>query len=153
MELKDVVYQAFAALESDDPRQAVVFLHADFVWQGTTPHPITREKFLALMCAAKRGFPDYTFNLKIVDLQEGNTVRAVIEPIGRHTGVFELPGLTPLQPTDQIVALPRQVLDLTLREGKIVLIIVEVASGGGLADLLAYLGQDVSQDWLDSIFA
>jgi len=149
---KELIEAAFRALESDNPLEMASYLADDFVWHGTLPNDISKENFLKLGVAAKRGFPDFNFGLKIVKELSPDMIKGTIDPVGTHTGPFTLPGITSIAPSGGVIALPRQVLVFTLMNGKISRIELEVASGGGLEDLLAHLGVEVSEEWLANLF-
>ena len=147
-----IVQAAFQALESDDALNMAPYLADDFAWHGNLPHDLSKGDFLNLAATAKRAFPDLTFGLKIVKELSRDVIKTTMEPVGTHTGVLLLPGITPVEPTGIVIALPRQVLLFTLRDDKISRLELEVASGGGLEDLLAHLGVEVSEEWLSNLF-
>jgi hypothetical protein len=148
----EIVQAAFRALESENAQNMASCLADDFMWHGNLPHDLSKANFLNLAITLKRAFPDFSFGLKIVKEVSPSVIKATMEPVGTHTGEFILPGLTPIAPTGTVVALPRQVLLFTLKGEKIVRLEIEVASGGGLEDLLAHLGVEVSEEWLASLF-
>ncbi len=148
----EIIQAAFRALESDNALNMAPYLADDFVWHGNLPHDFSKGNFLNLAITLKRAFPDFSFGLKIVKEVSRNVIKATMEPVGTHTGEFSLPGLTPVAPTGIVVALPRQVLLFTLENEKINRLELEIASGGGLEDLLAHLGVEVSEEWLANLF-
>ncbi len=147
----EIIVAAVQALEAGNLELAGDYFTEDFCWEGSLPTPLCREHFFALMSAVKKGFPDYSLGLKVVNVE--GRIRATLDPWGTHTGVFQLPGISSIPPTGQIVALPREVLEFTLERDKIRRISLESASGGALADLLEQLGVEVTEELLGQLFA
>ena len=140
-----------AALESEDPRGAAPYFSEDFVWQGNFPRPLDKPRYLQLMIALKKGFPDYTLNVKCCRESENEICRATMEPVGTHSGTFAIPGLPPIKATGMVVALPRQAMEFTLRGAQICRINLEHASGGGIMGLLESLGVDLTEEMLSGV--
>ena len=147
----ELVHAAMAALESDDPKCAAPYFTEDFVWQGNFPRPLDKQRFMQLMIALKKGFPDYALSVKCCQDSGNPVVRAVMEPVGTHSGTFALPGLPPIKATGVVVALPRQAMEFTLRGSQINKIKLEHASGGGVMGLLEILGVELTEEMLEKV--
>jgi hypothetical protein len=148
----EMLQAAFTALESGDSQLAGEYLADDFVFRGTLPQPLDKKRYLALTAALKRGFPDFALNLRVIRETDEHRVVGTIDPIGTHKDVFQLPGMTPIQPTGQCVALPRHRIEFILSEGKIIEAQVDSPSQGGLAGMLAFMGVDLAQEHPEGYF-
>ncbi len=147
-----IVKAAMLALESDDPKTAAPYFTEDFQWFGTFPHPLDKQRFFLLIGAVKKGFPDYTLNVKCCEDLPNGVCRATMDPVATHRGVFALPGLNPIPPTGKSVALERHVMHFTLVGGKISKIKIESPSGGGVQGLLEALGIEITEDIISRMF-
>jgi hypothetical protein len=148
----DIIRIAFAALESNDPHSAEEYFADDFTWKGTFPKPLNKSKFMGMATALKRAMPDYTLNVRIERELDKERFLGTIDPLGTHTGLFVLPGITPIQPTGNCVALPRHPIEILMSKGKITEISVEDVSQGGMAGLLSFLGIDISEEQPEGYF-
>jgi hypothetical protein len=101
----ELVQAAMMALESDDPRRAADYLSEDFGWVGTFPHPLDKQRFIQMIMAIKKAFPNYTFNINRCEEIQKGVCRATMEPLATHLGVLALPGISPIRPTGISVAL------------------------------------------------
>jgi hypothetical protein len=142
----EVAIAATAAFENGEQARAESYLAEDFIYQGTFAKSLDRTKYLALMRALKKGFPDFRLNLKIISEDSAGRITATMDPTGTHLGVFDPPGIRPVQPTGQLVALPRHRWYFSFAGGKISQIELEDASQGGLIGLLEQIGVDMSVD-------
>lgn len=135
----EIIRKAYQALEEGDFTAAEAYFTDDFVYKGTVGSPYNKRRYFELMASLKQGFPDYSLNLRFLSA-EGDVVKTIFDAVGTHTGVFQIPGITPIQPTGRVVALPRHMLIFTLIGEKIREAQLEDVSGGGLLGLLESLG-------------
>ncbi len=137
----EIIRKAYQALEEGEFAAADQYFTDDFTYWGTVEKPYNKRKYFELMTSLKQGFPDYSLNLRFL-AAEGDMVKTIFDAVGTHTGVFQIPGITPIQPTGKVVALPRHMMTFTLKGEKIREARIEDVSGGGLRGLLEFL--DVS---------
>jgi predicted ester cyclase len=134
----EIIRKAYQALEEGDFAAAEPYFADDFTYRGTLEKSYNKREYFELMTALKQGFPDYSLNLRFLSA-EGDAVKTVFDAIGTHTGIFQIPGITPIQPTGKVVALPRHMMTFILNGEKIREARLEDVSGGGMSGLLEFL--------------
>jgi hypothetical protein len=148
----EIACALFIALEADDSKGAAGYLTEDFMWEGTFPRFLDKPKFMQLMMGLKRAFPDYSLNVKPCREISSQEILLTMDPVGTHSGTFEIPGLPPVKATGSTVALPRQIMEVKFRGEKISRIRVEHASGGGIQGLLEGMGIELDETSLQNLF-
>jgi hypothetical protein len=142
----DVVKAGLAASESGDPKKMAEYLSDDMVFAGPVPQPVGKQEFIGLMSALVAALPDWRFNARDFK-REGDKISTVAQITGTQTRelILPMPGFQPFHATGKHVALPREGLTITVKNGKIARIESEVVPGGGVAGVLAQLGVPMPQ--------
>jgi predicted ester cyclase len=137
----DVVKTGLAASESGQTSKFADMLTDDMVFAGPVPQPVGKHEFVSLMAALVSAMPDWKFNPKDLK-QDGDKVTGVFQITGTQTRELNLPmpGFHKLPATGKHVALPREGITITIKNGKIARLESEVVPGGGVNGVLAQLG-------------
>lgn len=142
---RTVVSAHLRALEAGDWDRAAAVIAADYRAIGAIPFPISlfvrlgQDAALTMHIARRRAMPDFRFNETYL-VDEPNHVRIQVELSGTHTGVIDytgiLNGVPVVEPTGKAVKLPREFFDYYVRDGKIVLVVIEIPADAGVPALL-----------------
>jgi predicted ester cyclase len=144
MSASDIVRTFIQAWENQDFDTLNDYLADDFQLVGVTPHPLDKRWLIADTKARWAAFPDWKFNLRIVE-EQGNTVKAVSRVKATHTGTLipPIPGMPPVPATGKTITQPEEYTTLTLRGNKIVEWRVDPNPDGGYPGILKQLGVDM----------
>jgi predicted ester cyclase len=142
----DVVKAGLAASEAGQTGKFADSLTDDMVFAGPVPQPVGKREFVGLMSALVAAMPDWKFNGKDFK-QNGDKVTAVFQITGTQTGELNLPmpGFQKLPATGKHVALPKEGITITIKNGKIAQLESEVVPGGGVNGVLSQLGVPMPQ--------
>ncbi|HEX7621749.1 MAG TPA: nuclear transport factor 2 family protein [Anaerolineales bacterium] len=142
----DVVKAGLAASESGHPAKLGEYLSDDMVFAGPVPQPVGKREFIGLMTALVAAIPDWKFNAKDFKLN-GDKVTVVAQITGTQTGELNLPmpGFHKFPATGKHIALPKEGMTVTVKNGKITRLESEVVPGGGVNGILAQLGVPIPQ--------
>jgi ketosteroid isomerase-like protein len=142
----DVVKAGLAASEAGQAGKFAESLTDDMVFAGPVPQPIGKHEFVGLMTAMVAGIPDWKFNARDYK-QVGDKVTAVFQITGTQTRELNLPmpGFQKFPATGKHIALPKEGITITVRDGKIARLESSVVPGGGVAGVLAQLGVPMPQ--------
>jgi SnoaL-like domain len=142
----DVVKAGLAASESGKVGKFADLLTDDMVFAGPVPQPIGKREFVGLMTALVAAMPDWKFNGKDFK-QNGGKVTAVFQITGTQTRDLQLPmpGFQKIPASGKHVALPKEGMTITVKNGKISRLESEVVPGGGVNGILAQLGVPMPQ--------
>jgi predicted ester cyclase len=141
MDAIDVVKTGLAASESGQTAKFADMLTDDMVFAGPVPKPVGKHEFVGLMTAMVAAMPDWKFNAKGLK-QTGDKVTGVFQITGTQTRELNLPmpGFQKLPASGKHVALPKEGITITIKNGKIARLESEVVPGGGVNGVLAQLG-------------
>ena len=137
----DIVKSALAAAEAGDYAKVSGMLTEDMQFAGPVPDPVGKKEFIGIQSAMVAGMPDWKFNA--ADYKEqGDKVMAVIQITGTQTRELRLPlpGMQPIPASGKRVALPKEPVTFTIKDGKISRLESGVVPGGGVMGVLAQLG-------------
>jgi ketosteroid isomerase-like protein len=142
----DVVKAGLAASETGQSSKLAEYLSDDMVFAGPVPQPLGKREFIGLMTAMVAAMPDWKFNAKDFKLN-GDKVTVVAQITGTQTRELNLPmpGFQKFPATGKRVALPKEGMTITVKNGKISRLESEVVPGGGVNGVLAQLGVPVPQ--------
>jgi hypothetical protein len=142
----DVVKAGLAASEAGQISKFAESLTDDMVFAGPVPQPIGKREFVGLMTALVAGIPDWKFNARDYK-QVGDKVTAVFQITGTQTRELNLPmpGFQKFPASGKHVALPKEGITITIKNGKIARLESAVVPGGGVAGVLAQLGVPMPQ--------
>lgn len=144
MSATDVVKAYHAAIEQGDWKGLDACITDDFTFSGPTVQPLDKRAFLSSMKALWAGFPDLSFNLRILG-EQGNTVQAVTQITGTHKGNVIPPfpdKFLNIAPTGKKISLEAEPATYTLRGNLLVNHDVEPKRNGGWPGILKQLGVD-----------
>jgi len=118
-----------------------------FVVVGAAPHPLDKRWVIADTKARWVAFPDWKFNLRIVE-EQGNIVKAVTHVTATHKGtlVAPFPGLPPIPPTGKRFTQPEETTIITLRGNQLIEWKVVPVPDGGYPGILKQLGIEIPED-------
>ncbi len=148
----DIIKAARAAFDAEDFKRYADFLSEDFLWVGSFPKPLNKKNTIKWITAIKAGVPDFSLNFRFVSEVGENIVRGTIEPSGTHTATLALPGITPLPPTGKSFAATLQLIEYTIRDGKISRFEIGEAEGGELFKMLGFLGLELESMSFEDLF-
>jgi predicted ester cyclase len=142
----DVVKAGLAASETGQSSKLAEYLSDDMVFAGPVPQPVGKREFIGLITALVAAIPDWKFNIKDFK-QNGDKVTAVAQITGTQTRELNLPlpGFKIFPASGKHVALPKEGMTITVKNGKISRLESEVVPGGGVNGVLAQLGVPVPQ--------
>ncbi len=100
---------------------------------------LNKPQFLAMLTALYAGFPDWSYEHDAPCL-DGDQVAICWRQAGIHTGVFALPGLKPIAPTQRRVQIPDQTFFYRVRDNQIVQIRPDPIPGGAPSGILQQIG-------------
>jgi hypothetical protein len=146
----EIITVFMEALEDKEFDKAAAYLSVNFQFSGSTPLPLSKDKFIIYSSALAAGMPNLSYHfhdLQEVDesLGEGNRVKATIQITGTQTNSFVIVplGLPPIPETNKTVLLPEEHWEYAVKDNTIAFIRVEQVSGGGIAGILEQLGIDI----------
>lgn len=130
-----------AAVEAKDWEAIRDVLAEDFQFSGPVPEPMNREQFIGLSRTLSVAFPDWSYNLEKVEV-EGDTAVTTHQITGTHQGDLDLSGMgmPTVPPTGRAFRMPVEHAQVTVKEGRITRMHVDVSPGGGLRGVLAQIG-------------
>src|SRR5450756_1313241 len=129
----DVVKAGLAASETGQSSKLAEYLSDDMVFAGPVPQPVGKREFIGLITALVAAIPDWKFNIKDFK-QNGDKVTAVAQITGTQTRELNLPlpGFKIFPASGKHVALPKEGMTITVKNGKISRLESEVVPGGGV---------------------
>ncbi len=141
MENAKIVENFFQAIEKNDFSKAESYLSKDFKVTGVAPDPLGAKEFLGLHKAFGIGMPDFRFNYKI-EKDENNIVDMNVQLTGTQTRKMPspIPGLDEIPATNKFVKMPKEPIQISLKDNKITVLYLEKVPGGGLPGVLKQLG-------------
>ena len=142
LELVEKTIEFFRDIEKKDWSALIHMLTDDFLFYGPMPDPIDRETWLEFEQAIRKAFPDWHYNIRMVE-ERGLEVHVKVQITGTHKKALSLPklGIPDVPPTGNAIKLPVEHSILQYREdGKVKALRVEKAFHGGLPGLLEQLG-------------
>jgi hypothetical protein len=142
----DVIKAGLAASESGQPNKLSEYLTDDMVFAGPVPQPVGKREFVGLMSALVAAIPDWKFNASDYK-QNGDKVTAMFQITGTQTRDLELPmpGFHKFPASGKHIALPKEGITITIKNGKISRLESAVVPGGGVNGVLAQLGVPMPQ--------
>jgi len=144
MSNKEIVLTGIKAWEANDVQELAPLVADDFVLTRPLPQPLGKNEFIGLMQATLTAMPDWSFN--VTDVREdGDKVTLKSYITGTHTGELALPGMPPVPATGKKVVLPEEKHEYTLKDGKLVRLVVESPPDGGVPGMLAQIGVTLPQ--------
>jgi predicted ester cyclase len=137
----DVVKAGLAASEAGQAGKFADMLTDDMVFAGPVPKPVGKQEFVGLMTALVAAIPDWKFNGQDFK-QDGDKVTTVFQITGTQTRELNLPipGFQKFPASGKHVALPKEGITVTVKNGKIARLESAVVPGGGVNGVLAQLG-------------
>jgi predicted ester cyclase len=141
----EIILECLRRFEAGDVTGCGEFFDDELVASIPGTDPLNKAQLLALSAVIIEAFPDFTYSAKVIETQ-GDTVKMLLTPTGTQSGILRYPGITPLPPTGISIALPKHLCTYTVRNGKIVKVVMEDTSDGGLYGLLQTLGISLSED-------
>lgn len=141
MDAEAITCAYLAAVEAKDWEAVRDLLAEDFQFSGPVPEPMNREQFIGLSRTLSLAFPDWSHNLEKVEV-EGDTAVTTHQITGTHQGDLDLSGMgiPTVPPTARAFRMPVEHARVTVKEGKITRMHVDVSPGGGLKGVLAQIG-------------
>jgi len=136
-----IAKKALAAVEAGDIDKLATYASDDLTFSGPVPHPLVKEQFLGLMRALVTGIPDWNFNASSYQEHNGKVIIKV-QITGTHTHELPpiMPGMSPVPATGIAVALPKEILEVTIKDGKITNMNAIVPPDGGVPGILRQIG-------------
>lgn len=146
MNAQELVQDVYSSLEERQSTHALSLLSEDFVFSGATPMPLNKHQWVGVIDALTAAMPDFSFDYKLVKVN-GNDVVGTVELTGTQTAELALPmpGIPHVPPTGKKVHLPKEGVELTVRNGQITSLKVENLPTGGVPGILKQLGVALPQ--------
>ncbi len=144
MNARGIAQKVFMKIEDQDWDGALALLTDDFTFSGAVPQPINGRQWIGVHRALAGAMPDLRFNFAGAGDDNG-TARGTVALTGTHTGEFvaPIPGLPNVPPTGKRIALPKEPITVTERDGKLANLHVEPVPNGGLLGILKQMGVTV----------
>lgn len=146
MNPQELVQDVYSSLEKKQSAHALDILSDDFVFSGATPVPLNKHQWVGVIEAMIAAMPDWSFGYKLVNAN-GNDVEGTVEITGTQSGELALPipGIPRVPATGKKVRLPKEKVELTVRDGQITSLKVENVPNGGVPGILKQLGVALPQ--------
>src|SRR5258708_15269349 len=146
MNAQELVYDVYSSLEKKQSAHALSLLSEDFVFSGATPVPLNKHQWVGVIEAMIAAMPDWSFGYKLVKAT-GDEVEGTVEITGTQTGdlALPIPGIPRVPATGKKVQLPKESVELTVRNGQITSLKVENLPNGGVPGILKQLGVALPQ--------
>jgi SnoaL-like domain len=141
MDAQTVVQAFYNAIDSGDLARAESYMTDDFTFSGAVPRPIGKPEFRAFMDALLAAMPDVKLNAKNITVQ-GSNVSLTVQLTATHTATLPpiKPGMLSISATGKKITLPRERVNIALRDDKLASLEVAQVPGGGVPGLLAQIG-------------
>lgn len=131
----------FQSIEEKDWSKLRQLLSDDFLYYGPMPDPFNKEEWLAFQMAVQTAFPDWSYNLKKVELNN-DSVEIIVHITGTHLNELKLPmdDLKAVPASGIKIDMPEERATLKFKFEKISELKVHGTFHGGLPGLLTQLG-------------
>jgi predicted ester cyclase len=141
MNPEEVVQAYLDAFNAGDLETAASYYADDFQFSGPTPEPLGPDAYLGISHIMKAAFPDISYDGQVVG-SDGDVVHAEFNLSGTHNGDLDLTpvGMSVIPATGIHFANPTEYFDITVQDGKIVLMYTEPSPDTGLPGILSQLG-------------
>jgi hypothetical protein len=146
MNAQELVQDVYSSLEKKEFQHALTLLSDDFVFSGATPVPLNKQQWISVIEGMKAAMPDWSFNYKLVKATS-SAIEGTVEITGTQTGELALPipGIPRVPATSKKVRLPKEKVELTVRNGQLTSLKVENLPNGGVPGILKQLGVALTQ--------
>jgi len=120
MDAIEIVKAYFAALDSQDPKQAMQYLSEDYQLVDFMPQPMDKEAMLDMLSRFKAAFPNLAHSLSNIRFEE-NVVKLTVQRSGTSAGHLDLRtiGVGVVPRSQKFVIFPNGNFEFTIKDGKI----------------------------------
>lgn len=120
MDAIEIVKAYFAALDSQDPKQAMQYLSEDYQLVDFMPQPMGKEAMLDMLSRFKAAFPNLAHSLSNIRFEE-NVVKLTVQRSGTSAGHLDLRtiGVGVVPRSQKFVIFPNGNFEFTIKDGKI----------------------------------
>jgi predicted ester cyclase len=141
MNKRETVQALMDSIQKGDFENARTMLAEDFQFSGSVPERINAETWLGMSASLKTAFPDLNYHFRVIGA-DGDVVRSTTQLSGTHSGSFDLTGMSMgvIPATNKAFSTKLEKTKVTVKDGKIVLWVVEPTDGAGLKAILGQLG-------------
>jgi hypothetical protein len=147
MNPREIVQALLDSVQRGDFQKTRFLVSKDCQFSGLVPELLKREEWIGINKNLKKACPnlDYHFHVDRVDGLNGHLVKISAEPKGTQSCVLDLSpvGLGVSPATDKSFAMPREHIEVKVRDSKVASWLVEPIEGGSLMVFLAQLGLNV----------
>jgi ketosteroid isomerase-like protein len=148
MTSKDILNQAFKALDNGDYDTVSSLLDHNFRFSGPTPYPLNAQEFIAFERAIRAAFPDVRHNGTVRSESADGWVSGEVRVTGTHKAALEMPYIPKIGATNKKFKLPTERWSAQVQNGKVVSFSADVPADGGLVGILTQIGRDDVADCL-----
>jgi predicted ester cyclase len=137
----EIAKRVFERLESKDYKSARELLADGFEFSGSFPKPLDAEGWMGMHKRLGAAFSDMAFNLEDLRLEDSKVYCSSMITC-THTGVLDIPemGVEMIPATGKAISLPRERVEVEVKDGKISHLRVSASPGGGVEGMLSQLG-------------
>ncbi|MHA2101242.1 MAG: nuclear transport factor 2 family protein [Candidatus Kariarchaeaceae archaeon] len=135
----DIVSKLFEAVDSKNYDGAANYLHDEFVLTGPFPEPQNKEMWLEGMKGMGSAFPDWKFNAGDFEGSE-STAKFSVQITATHKGDLQIPNGPTVPATNKSIAMPREMGEVTFKDGKIRAMDMQSSAEGGINGILKQIG-------------
>ncbi|MEO8629508.1 MAG: ester cyclase [Betaproteobacteria bacterium] len=128
-------------LRTHDVQKIAGTVSEDLAFVSAT-RTLTKAEFLKMITALYTGFPDWHYDCDPPHWQD-DLIAVKWRQGGRHTGVFAMPGLAPVEATGRDVQIPEHFFFYRVQDDHIVMIRPEVVPGGAPRGILEQIGVEL----------
>jgi hypothetical protein len=147
MNPREIVQALLDSVQRGDFQKTRFLVSKDCQFSGLVPELLKREEWIGINKNLKKACPnlDYHFHVDRVDGLNGHLVKISAELKGTQSCVLDLSpvGLGVSPATDKSFAMPREHIQVRIRDSKVASWLVEPIEGGSLIGFLIQLGLNV----------
>jgi hypothetical protein len=147
MNPREIVQALLDSVQRGDFQKTRFLVSKDCQFSGLVPELLKREEWIGINKNLKKACPnlDYHFHVDRVDGLNGHLVKISAELKGTQSCVLDLSpvGLGVSPATDKSFAMPREHIEVRIRDSKVASWLVEPIEGGSLIGCLTQLGLNV----------
>jgi predicted ester cyclase len=139
--IPEVFLRYVDGLKSHDLEKIASTVSDDLQFISAT-RTLSKREFLEMIAALYTGFPDWHYDQHPIEWH-GDQLAVKWRQSGTHTGLFAMPGMSPVAPTGRRVVIPEHYFRYRVSGDKIVVIHPEAVPGGAPRGILEQIGVEV----------